>query len=230
MRVLVTGTSRGLGLGLAQHLLQQGNLVVGCARSASPINDAGYTHVQADVTDEQAISALMNTIRDTVGGLDALVNNAGVARMLPLAITPVDTARRIMEVNFLGSFLLMHGALRLLRKSTSGRIVNLTSIAVPLRLEGEAVYASAKSAVEMLTRTAAKELGPMGVTCNAVGPAPVRTDLTSHVPEEKLAALIAHQSIRRWATPEDVFNVIDFFLKPESSMITGQVIYLGGIG
>ncbi len=121
-------------------------------------------------------------------------------------------------------------ALRLLRKSTAGRIVNLTSIAVPLRLEGEAVYASAKAAVEMLTRTAAKELGPMGITCNAIGPSPIRTDLIRNVPEEKLDALVGQQSIRRWATPEDVFNAIDFFLKPESGMITGQVIYLGGIG
>lgn len=230
MRVLVTGTSRGLGLGLARHLLEQGHMVAGCARATSQIDHRCYTHIQADVTDEQAVVTLMNHVRDSIGGLDALVNNAGVARMLPLALTPADAARRIMEVNFLGSFLVMHGALRLLRKSTAGRIVNLSSVAVPLRLEGEAVYASAKAAVEMLTRTAAKELGPMGITCNAIGPAPIRTDLIANVPDEKLNALIAQQSIRRWTTPEDVFNVVDFFLRPESGMVTGQVVYLGGIG
>jgi len=230
MKVLVTGTSRGLGLALAQHFLEQGHTVVGCARSASPMDESHYTHVQMDVTDEQAVRVLMNTIRDTCGGLDAVVNNAGVARMLPLALTPADTARRILEVSFIGSFLLIHHALRLLRQSSAGRIVNFTSVAVPLSLQGEAVYASAKAAVETLTRTAAKELGPMGITCNAIGPSPIRTDLIRSVPEEKLATLIAQQSVPRWATASDVFNVIDFFLRPESGMVTGQVMYLGGFG
>ena len=82
----------------------------------------------------------------------------------------------------------------------------------------------------MFTRILAKEVGPMGITCNAVGPSPIRTDLIRKVPEDKLQALIDHQSIKKWATPEDVLNVIDFFLRPESDLITGQVIYLGGLG
>lgn len=172
----------------------------------------------------------MKHIRDQVGGLDAVVNNAGVARMLPLAVTPEDTMRQIMDVSFTGTFLVIRGALRLLRKSAAGRVVNFSSIAVPLRLEGESIYASAKAAVEMLTRTAAKELGPMGITCNAVGPTPIQTDLIRNVPKEKLESLINQQAIRRWAEPADVFNVVDFFLRPESQMVTGQVVYLGGMG
>ncbi len=230
MNVLVTGTSRGLGLGLAHHLLGQGHAVVGCARGPSPISHTSYTHVQADVTEERAVAGVMQVVRTRLGGLDVLVNNAGIGRMLPLALTPAATARSVLEVNFMGSFLLMQAAIRLLRSSKAGRIVNLTSIAAPLRLEGEAIYASAKAAVEMLTRIAARELGPMGITCNAIGPSPIRTNLIENVPEEKLQAIIARQSIGRWATPEDVFNVIDFFLSPTSGMVTGQVIYLGGIG
>ncbi len=230
MIALVTGTSRGLGLGLAEHLLSQGHSVVGCARGDSPLSAENYLHVKADVTDERAVAELLNQVRARHNGLDALINNAGVARMLPLALTPAATARHIMDVTFMGSFLLMHGALRLLRKSKAGRIVNLTSVAVPLRLEGESIYASAKAAVEILTRTAAKELGPLGITCNAVGPSPIRTDLIRNVPEEKLASLVAQQAIRRWATPADLYNVVDFFLRPESGLITGQVIYLGGVG
>jgi 3-oxoacyl-[acyl-carrier protein] reductase len=82
----------------------------------------------------------------------------------------------------------------------------------------------------MLTRCVAKELGPSGVTCNAVGPTPIRTDLVRNVPSDKLEALIQQQAIRKWAEPADVANVIDFFLRPESHMITGQVVYLGGLG
>lgn len=229
-RILITGASRGLGRSLAEHLLEQGHTVVGCARSAAAVEHSGYTHVQADVSDEDAVRRLMTEIRQRHGGLDAVINNAGVGRMLPFALTPSETARRILDVNFMGTFLVTRAAIRLLKKAAAGRIVNFTSVAVPLRLEGETVYAAAKSAVETLTRTLAKELGPLGITCNAVGPTPIRTDLIRNVPEEKLQALIDRQSIRTWAEPADVTNVVDFFLRPESRLITGQVVYLGGLG
>ena len=99
-----------------------------------------------------------------------------------------------------------------------------------MRLQGETVYAASKSAVETFTRTVASEMAPFGITCNAVGPSPIRTALTSNVPNDKMEALIARQAIREWAEPDDVSNVVDFFLRPESRMITGQVVYLGGAG
>jgi 3-oxoacyl-[acyl-carrier protein] reductase len=117
-----------------------------------------------------------------------------------------------------------------MRGSSSARIVNLTSVAVPLRLQGEAVYAASKSALETFTRIAARELGPLGITCNAVGPSPIATALLAGVPKDRLGALIDAQAVSRWAVPDDVVNVVEFFLRPESSMVTGQVIYLGGAG
>src|SRR5262249_11975057 len=165
-----------------------------------------------------------------LGHLDALINNAGIASMNPIALTPFETAQRIMATNFLGTFLFTHAAIRLLRASGSGRIVNVTSIAVPLRLEGEAIYAASKSATETFTRITAREVGPFGITCNAVGPSPIKTRLTENVPEDKIEALVSRQAVPRWANAADVANVVDFFLKPESEMITGQIIYLGGFG
>jgi 3-oxoacyl-[acyl-carrier protein] reductase len=159
-----------------------------------------------------------------------LINNAGVASMNPVMLTPFESAREIMSTNFLGTFAFTRRALRLLRSSPAGRIVNLTTVAVPLRLDGEALYAASKSAVETFTRIVAREAAAFGVTCNAVGPCPIRTDLTRNVPAEKLEQLIARQAIHRWAEPSDVANVIDFFLRPESAMVTGQVVYLGGVG
>jgi 3-oxoacyl-[acyl-carrier protein] reductase len=99
-----------------------------------------------------------------------------------------------------------------------------------LRLEGEAVYAASKSALETFTRILAREVGGMGITCNAVGPSAVRTKLTEGVPAEKMDRLISGQAIARQATGVDVANVIDFFLRRESSLVTGQVVYLGGYG
>jgi 3-oxoacyl-[acyl-carrier protein] reductase len=230
-RVLVTGASRGIGAALVERFLAAGDQVFGCGRT--PVVSADierYTHYTADVADEQAVRGMFGDIRRRAGGLDVLVNNAGIARMNLLMLTPPSDARQIMETNLLGVFNCTQQAVRLMRRSPAARIVNLTTVAVPLRLEGEAVYAASKAAVESLTRVAARELGPMGITCNAVGPTPIRTDLIAKVPAAKLDALVARQAVPEWATVDDVHNLVEFFLRPESRMITGQVIYLGGIG
>ena len=229
-RVLVTGTSRGIGAALVAHFLAAGDVVFGCGRSTQESAGAEhYTHYAVDVADQHAVHEMFADVRRRAGGLDVLVNNAGIARMNLLALTPPDDARRIVETNLLGVFNCTHQAIRLMRHSTAGRIVNVTTVAVPLRLEGEAMYAATKAAVESLTRITAREVGAMGITCNAVGPSPIRTDLIANVPAAKLDALVARQAVPEWATADDVSNVIDFFLRPESRMITGQVIYLGGI-
>ena len=229
-RVLVTGASRGIGAYLVRHFLECGDVVVGCARGAAPLTDDRYVHVEADVADEPAVRALFAEVRSRFGGLDVLINNAGMASMNAVALTPVANARDVMMTNFIGTFVVTHAALRLLRSSKAGRIVNFTTVAVPLRLEGEAIYAASKSAVEMFTKIVAREAGALGITCNAVGPCPIKTRLTDNVPGEKIQRLIDRQAIRRWAEFEDVANVVDFFLRPESGMVTGQVVYLGGAG
>jgi 3-oxoacyl-[acyl-carrier protein] reductase len=229
-RVLITGATRGIGRFLAEHYLAQGDTVIGCGRSAAAIEHPQYSHHAVDVTSEAAVTAMFGAVRSAHDGLDVLINNAGAASMNAFSLTPPATARRIVDINVIAPMLLTHGATRLMRRSAAGRIVNLTTIAVPLRLEGEAVYAASKAAIESFTRVVAKELGPMGITCNAVGPSVIKTRLTEGVPADKLARLIASQAIRRQAEPADVANVIDFFLRPESGMITGQIVYLGGFG
>jgi 3-oxoacyl-[acyl-carrier protein] reductase len=209
-RVLITGASKGLGAALAQVLLDRGDIVIGCGRAEGTIAHERYTHHRVDVSDEAGVRAMFQDVRKQHGGLDALINNA--------------------DTNFLGVFLCTHAALRLLRGSKAGRIVNLTTIAVPLRLEGEAIYAATKSAVETFTRVTAKEVAPWGITCNAVGPSPIKTALTGNVPSDKMDALLARMSPPRWAEAADVVNIVEFFLRPESHMVTGQVIYLGGAG
>jgi 3-oxoacyl-[acyl-carrier protein] reductase len=231
--ILITGASRGLGRYLAGHYLEQGDMVIGCARSGaseSLITHERYRHYQADVTDAPAVHTLLRDVQREVGWLDALINNAGIANMNPIALTPVEVARRIMDTNFLGTFLLSQAAIRLLRRSPAPRIVNVSSVAVPLRLSGEAVYAASKSAIETLTRVAARELSAFGITCNAVGPTPIDTDLLKGVGAEKIRHLVEQQAIPRMAEPGDVAHVIDFLLHPASHMITGQVVYLGGLG
>jgi 3-oxoacyl-[acyl-carrier protein] reductase len=224
---LVTGSSRGIGRFLVQHYLAQGHHVVGCSRTA--VDQSDYEHIVADVTEEQDVMGVLRHVRKTHGRLDNLINNAGIASMNHALLTPAATVRKIMDVNVLGTFLFCREAAKLMRKRDFGRIVNFITVATPLKLEGEAVYAASKAAVLTLTEVLARELAPMHITVNAVGPTPIKTDLIRSVPKEKLEAVIARQAIPRFGSFEDVANVIDFFLRPESAFITGQRLFLGGV-
>ena len=227
--ILITGSSRGLGKELAEHFLSIGFRVIGCSRSASEIKHSNYQHYQVDVSSSDQVSNLFFQLRKEIKHLDAVINNAGIASMNAFALTPITTFQKIFDINVQGTFLFCQKSLGLLKKAPSPRIINMTTVAVPLQLEGESVYAASKSAVEALTKIIAKEYSCFGITCNAIGPSPIDTNLIKGVPKEKIDALVKQQSIRKMATPADVINLVDFYLRPESSMISGQIIYLGGI-
>jgi 3-oxoacyl-[acyl-carrier protein] reductase len=229
MIILITGTSRGIGKYLAGRFLETGHTVIGFCRSECDIANKNFYHFAADVTDEKAIVRALGEVRKQFGYIDVLINNAGIAAMNHFCLTPIETAKRVMNVNFFGTFLMTRECSKLLRKSKNARIVNFSTVAVPLNLEGEASYAASKAAIESLTRTTAKELSKYGITVNAVGPVPVKTALIAGVPEDKIQNLLGHQAIKRFGEPEDIYNVIDFYIRPESNFITGQIMYLGGI-
>jgi 3-oxoacyl-[acyl-carrier protein] reductase len=165
-----------------------------------------------------------------LGVIDVLINNAGVASMNHILSTPADTVKRLMEINFLGAVNMSREVAKvMIRKRVSGRIVNFSTVAVPLSLEGEAAYASSKAAVQKFSQISAGEFAPFGITVNCLGPTPVATDLIKAVPKAKIENLIARQALNRLGTTEDVLNVVDFFLDQKSDFITGQSVYLGGI-
>jgi 3-oxoacyl-[acyl-carrier protein] reductase len=226
---LITGTRKGIGRDLAEHYAARGHQVVGCSRSPAGWSCDGYEHVCLDVSDEPAVRDLMTTVRRTYGRLDHLINNAGIASMNHSQLTPMSTVRSIFETNVFGTFLFCREAAKLMMPRRRGRIVNLSTVATAMKLEGEAVYAASKAAVLSLTEILARELAPWGITVNAVGPTGVDTDLIRGVPPDKLERVLARQAIPRLATARDVANVIDFYLRPESDFITGQNLYLGGV-
>ena len=227
--ILITGASRGLGKALAEYFLQQGDNVVGCSRSEGGITHENYHHYQVDVTSAEEVAELFFKLRKVITNLDGLINNAGVASMNAFALTPDTSYQKVFSVNVQGTYLFCQKALGLLKKSKHPRIVNMTTVAVPLWLEGESIYAASKSAVETLTRVIAKEYGRFNVTCNAIGPSPIDTNLIKNVPKDKIQALLNEQAVSKQATPNDVINIADFFLSPKSDLISGQIIYLGGI-
>jgi len=226
---LITGTRKGIGKFLAEHYVKQEHLVVGCSRSEIDWSLEGYEHYVADVSDEAAVKRLFAEVRKKYGVLDHLINNAGIASMNHCLLTPLATVHKVLDTNVVGTFLFCREAAKLMQKKHYGRIVNFSSAAVPMKLEGEAIYAASKAAVVLLTQVLARELAEFGITVNVVGPTPLETDLTRSVPKEKMARLLSQQAIARLANFEDVANAIDFFLKRESNFVTGQCIYLGGV-
>lgn len=226
--ILITGTRKGIGRYLAEHYVKKGARVIGCSRQPSDLALDGYEHFCVDVADEPKVKQLFFDIRKKYGHLEALINNAGIASMNHILLTPVSTVQGIFSTNVFGTFLFSREAAKMMQK-TGGRIVNLSTAATPMRLEGEAIYAASKAAVVSLTEILARELADFNITVNAVGPTPLKTDLTRGVPQDKMDRLIARQAIRRFAEFKDVSNVIDFFLKKESAFVTGQVVYLGGV-
>jgi 3-oxoacyl-[acyl-carrier protein] reductase len=226
---LVTGSRTGIGRHISERLIERGFTVVGCSREDAGWACDDYVHIRADVSDESQVKKMMNDIHKQLGRLDVAVNNAGIASMNHSLLTPVSTVDRILNVNLRGTFLVSRESAKLMQRKNFGRIINITSVAVPMLLEGEAIYAASKSAVETLTRVMGRELGPFGITVNAIGPSPINTNLIRNVPAQNIQAIVDRLAIKRLGTPQDVFNVVDFFIRPESGYITGQVIYLGGV-
>lgn len=223
---LVTGTSRGIGKALAERLLAEGWVVEGCARGSSALSHPRYTHSRVDVTDETAVAAHVAAVAARAGRIDALVNNAGGAAMNAFLLTPGSVADSLMRQNYLGTFLVSREVAKVMVRQRGGCIVNLTTVAVPLALEGEAAYVASKAAVEALTRVLAAELAPHGIRVNAVGPGPVDTALTRTVPKAQLEALRARMGLKGELAMSDVLEAILAFLKPGSTA-AGQVTYVG---
>lgn len=227
--IIITGTRKGIGRYLAEQYLKEGDIVYGCSRRECDIEHINYHHVRLDVSDEADVIAFVRNVYKEQKHIDVLINNAGMASMNHFLLTPYATAQKVFNTNFMGSFLMSREVAKFMIKKKYGRIINYSTVAVALNLQGELVYSSSKAAVEQLTRVLAGEIGGNGVTVNAVGPTPIETDLIKNVPANKIDELMNRQCIKRLGKFGDVKNVIDFYMSPNSDFITGQIIYLGGI-
>lgn len=236
---IITGSRKGIGKSLSEYYLKQGHIVCGCSRSTQSISHPNYRHFELDVGDEKAVINMVRTIKKEFGKIDILLNNAGIACMNHILLTPLKTMQNIFSTNFFGSFLFIRECAKVMSADFSKlkkqgqiphfRIVNFTTIASALRLEGEAIYGASKMAIINLTEVASKELASFGITINAIGPTPIPTDLIKNIPKEKLDALLSFQAIKRFGSFEDVLNVVEFFIDEKSDFITGQTVFLGGV-
>lgn len=234
---IVTGSSRGIGAACAEKLALDGFAVVvnfsGNEATANElvckiVSGAGKAiAVKANVADPQAVTALFDAATNAFGGVDVLVNNAGIMTLAPLADTDDALFDNHVAVNLKGVFNGMREAARRLRDG--GRIINFSSSVVGLYQPTYGVYAATKAAVEALTHILAKELGRRKITVNAIAPGPVATDLfLNGKTQEQIEHVSKMIPLGRLGEPDDIAQVVSFLAGPDSGWINGQVIRANG--
>jgi 3-oxoacyl-[acyl-carrier protein] reductase len=227
--IVITGTRKGIGRYLAEYYLQNSYIVVGCSRTKSDLSHDNYEHFCLDVSDEIEVKKMISTVARKYKRIDTLINNAGIASMNHTLLTPLSVVEDIFKTNVFGTFLFCRETAKIMAIKNYGRIINFSTVGVPFRLEGEAIYTASKVAVEMLTKVMAKELANFNITVNTIAPTPAETDLIRNIPSNKIDDLLKRQAINRLSTYDDIVNVIEFYNNSNSGMVSGQVIYLGGI-
>ncbi|MCX2865152.1 3-oxoacyl-ACP reductase FabG [Paucibacter sp. PLA-PC-4] len=232
---LVTGASRGIGRAIALHLASQGFTVIGTATSeagAAAISEAlaplGGRGLVLNVNDAAACEAAVDTIVKSDGGLQVLVNNAGITRdTLSMRMKDEDWDA-VLDTNLKAVFRMSRAVMRTMMKQRYGRIINITSVVGATGNPGQANYAAAKAGVAGMTRALARELGSRGVTVNCVAPGFIATDMTEVLPEAQKAALLAQIPVGRLGAPEEIAAAVAFLASAQAAYITGSELHVNG--
>ena len=224
--IVVTGASRGLGRDICDRLVSKGVEVLGVSRSASKLP---FETLPCDVSSISQVVELTKQLKNSGVKIDGLVNAAGIASMNLALTTPLETSRRIVETNLLGTIYCSQALGPLLVRNKGGSVINFSTIAVTLALSGEAVYAASKAGVEGFTRAFAREMSGFNVRVNCIAPGPISTDLIRGVSEAQIRAVVSRQILPRQFTPSDVSDLVELLLDPRSRSLSGQILNVGGV-
>jgi 3-oxoacyl-[acyl-carrier protein] reductase len=232
---LVSGASRGLGLGITKALLAGGYKVGAFSRSSSA-ETAGlmtqfpgrYFFAEADLADARKTSSLVDLVQENLGPVSVLVNNAGMLHEAVFARQEIDTIDRLINVNLRGTLMLTRQVSRGMMIRAAGRIVNISSIVSIRGYKGTVVYAATKGAIDAMTRALARELGGRNITVNSIAPGYLETDLTGSMTEKHLSQVTRRTPLRRLGQVDDVLGLVMFLISSDASFITGQTVVVDG--
>jgi 3-oxoacyl-[acyl-carrier protein] reductase len=235
---VVTGGSRGIGRAIALRLATQGADVAfsykgneaAAKETAAAIEGLGHRAlpVQADISQPDAADVLIKAALEAFGKVDILVNNAGITRDDLIMRMSVEAFREVLETNLFGAFYATKAVTRPMLKAKGGRIINITSVSGQAGQMGQANYSAAKAGLIGLTKATARELASRGITCNAVAPGFVLTELTKDLPEPLQAEITSRTPLGRFGTTEEIANAVAFLASDEAAFITGQVLAVDG--
>lgn len=232
---VVTGGSRGIGLGIARALAEGGAKVAVAARdagraeaAAASLPGSGHRGFPVDVASSESVDALVRSVESEIGGIDILVNNAGVTRDNLLMRLKDDDWSAVIDTNLRGAFNAIRAVSRGMMKKRAGRIINISSVVGISGNKGQANYAASKAGLIGLTKSVARELGSRGILVNAVAPGYIETDMTAELPDAAREALSQEITLGRLGQPEDIAGVVRFLAGPAASYITGQVLVVDG--
>ncbi|QHE85104.1 3-oxoacyl-ACP reductase FabG [Hydrogenophaga sp. BPS33] len=237
---LVSGASRGIGAAIAAELAARGLIVIGTATTddgaakigaalaAVPGASSGCRGAKLDVNDAAAAEALIDEIVKTHGGLQVLVNNAGITRdMLAMRLKDADWDA-VLDTNLKAVFRMSRAAIRPMMKQRYGRIISITSVVGASGNAGQANYAAAKAGVAGMTRALARELGSRSITVNCVAPGFIETDMTAALPEEQQKALLGQIPLGHLGKPADIAHAVAYLASPQAAYVTGQELHVNG--
>ncbi|MDM5197073.1 3-oxoacyl-ACP reductase FabG [Fictibacillus enclensis] len=233
---IVTGAARGLGKGIAEKLCKEGATTIiadinqeSCDEVVKEFESEGYKAdaFKANIADRKEVQDLFGYVKEKHGTIDILVNNAGINRDTTLVKMTDEQWQQVIDVNLTGTFYCTQEAAKWMKEKEYGRIISISS-ASWLGNFGQANYAASKAGVVGLTKTAARELARKNITCNAICPGFVDTDMTRGVPEKVWDQMVQKIPMGRAGKPSDVANVISFLASDEASYVTGEVINVGG--
>jgi 3-oxoacyl-[acyl-carrier protein] reductase len=231
--VIVTGGSRGLGLGIAGKLARQGYRAIAIARKESQELTAvmqagvepGCIHfVPFDLADLEGIAGLVKKLRKDFGPIYGLVNNAGTSVDGTLAMMQISQMEQVVRLNTLSPMVMTKSAVRSMMADGGGRIVNIASVVAFTGYSGLAVYSASKASLVGFTRSLAREVGKLGITVNAVAPGFVDTEMTRGMNDEQREQIVRRSALRRLVDVEDVANAVEFLLGDGAKNITGTVL------
>ena len=235
---VITGGSRGIGRAIVLRLARQGADVAFSYRGNEAAAQATVADVEAlgrraiavqgDATDPASAEALVKAALDAYGKVDILVNNAGITRDdLIMRMSP-QMFRDVLETNLFGAFYATKAVTRPMLKARGGRIINITSVSGQAGQMGQANYSSAKAGLIGLTKATARELASRGITCNAIAPGFVETELTSSLGEDWRTRILEQTPLGRFGQPEEIAAAVAFLASDEAGYITGQVLGVDG--
>lgn len=235
---IVTGGSRGIGRGIAKRLAEGGaNVLITYAGNSAAAEEAveemkalgvKASAVQADASDPQAAAAVVEAAKELGETIDILVNNAGITRDNLLMRMKDEEFDAVINTNLRGVYSMMKAVAKPMMKQRSGRIINISSVVGVYGNAGQVNYAAAKAGVIGMTKSVAKELGSRGITCNAVAPGFIETDMTAALPDKVKDELKGQITLGRLGRVEDVAEAVAFFASDAASYVTGQVLEVAG--